>query len=135
MPTKSASKTITRDPNWLGPAIPPGEMTSSECGKGTLDRGAFNFIFRACVLCNREKGNAERHTRAGHTPDFRLGHQGDPSQSLEMCGRVRYPGRMAQSSFDALLHFITIRIGPCPPTSPTGRRSFFQPDSSGLQAP
>ncbi len=26
MPTKSASKTITRDPAWLGPAIPPGEM-------------------------------------------------------------------------------------------------------------
>jgi addiction module HigA family antidote len=26
MPTKSASKTITRDPNWLGPAIPPGEI-------------------------------------------------------------------------------------------------------------
>jgi len=25
MPTKSASKIITRDPNWLGPAIPPGE--------------------------------------------------------------------------------------------------------------
>lgn len=26
MPTKSSSKTITRDPNWLGPAIPPGEL-------------------------------------------------------------------------------------------------------------
>lgn len=26
MRTKSASKTITRDPNWLGPAIPPGEI-------------------------------------------------------------------------------------------------------------
>jgi addiction module HigA family antidote len=26
MPAKSASKTITRDPNWLGPAIPPGEI-------------------------------------------------------------------------------------------------------------
>lgn len=26
MPTKSSSKTITRDPNWLGPAIPPGEI-------------------------------------------------------------------------------------------------------------
>ena len=30
MPTKSASKTITRDPNWLGPAIPPGEMLLEE---------------------------------------------------------------------------------------------------------
>lgn len=30
MPTKSASKTITRDPSWLGPAIPPGEMLLEE---------------------------------------------------------------------------------------------------------
>ncbi len=27
---KSASKTITRDPNWLGPAIPPGEILLEE---------------------------------------------------------------------------------------------------------
>jgi addiction module HigA family antidote len=30
MPTKSASKTIIRDPDWLGPAIPPGEMLLEE---------------------------------------------------------------------------------------------------------
>jgi len=30
MPSKSRSKTITRDPNWLGPAIPPGEMLLEE---------------------------------------------------------------------------------------------------------
>jgi addiction module HigA family antidote len=30
MRTKSASKTITRDPNWPGPAIPPGEMLLEE---------------------------------------------------------------------------------------------------------
>ena len=30
MPTKSASKTVTRDPNWLGPAIPPGEILLEE---------------------------------------------------------------------------------------------------------
>jgi antitoxin HigA-1 len=30
MPTKSASKTITRDPNWLGPAVPPGELLLEE---------------------------------------------------------------------------------------------------------
>ena len=30
MPTKSASKTITRDPNWLGPAIRPGEILLEE---------------------------------------------------------------------------------------------------------
>src|SRR5260221_2150594 len=30
MPTKSGSKTITRDPNWMGPAIPPGEVLLEE---------------------------------------------------------------------------------------------------------
>ena len=30
MPTKSQSKTITRDPSWIGPAIPPGEMLLEE---------------------------------------------------------------------------------------------------------
>jgi addiction module HigA family antidote len=30
MPAKSASKTITRDPNWIGPAIPPGEVLLEE---------------------------------------------------------------------------------------------------------
>jgi addiction module HigA family antidote len=30
MPTKSALKTITRDPDWLGPAIPPGEILLEE---------------------------------------------------------------------------------------------------------
>ena len=30
MPTKSASKIITRDPSWLGPAIPPGELLLEE---------------------------------------------------------------------------------------------------------
>jgi addiction module HigA family antidote len=30
MPTKSASKTITREHDWLGPAIPPGEILLEE---------------------------------------------------------------------------------------------------------
>ena len=30
MPVKSASKSITRDPNWLGPAVPPGEILLEE---------------------------------------------------------------------------------------------------------
>ena len=41
MPTKSASKTITRNPRWLGPAIPPGEILLEEylkpLGFGQLD--------------------------------------------------------------------------------------------------
>ena len=30
MRTKSESRTITRNPDWLGPAIPPGEMLLEE---------------------------------------------------------------------------------------------------------
>jgi len=30
MPTKSAPKIITRDPNWMGPAIPPCEILLEE---------------------------------------------------------------------------------------------------------
>jgi addiction module HigA family antidote len=30
MPSKSRSKTITRDPQWLGPAISPGEVLLEE---------------------------------------------------------------------------------------------------------
>ena len=30
MPLKSSSRTITRDPNWLGPAIAPGEILLEE---------------------------------------------------------------------------------------------------------
>ena len=30
MPTKSASRIITRDENWLGPAVHPGEMLLEE---------------------------------------------------------------------------------------------------------
>ena len=41
MPTKSSSRIITRDPNWLGPAIPPGEVLLEEflkpMGLGQLD--------------------------------------------------------------------------------------------------
>jgi antitoxin HigA-1 len=41
MPTKSSSKTITRDQNWLGPAIPPGEILLEEylkpLGLGQVD--------------------------------------------------------------------------------------------------
>src|SRR5216684_5188209 len=41
MPTKSVSKMITRDPNWPGPAISPGEILLEEFlnpqGIGQLD--------------------------------------------------------------------------------------------------
>jgi hypothetical protein len=47
MPTKSASKMITRDPDWLGPAISPGEMLLEEFqiaqGTGAISGGLTDF--------------------------------------------------------------------------------------------
>lgn len=41
MPTKSASRIVTRDPDWLDPAISPGEMLLEEflkpCGLGQVE--------------------------------------------------------------------------------------------------
>ncbi len=52
MPTKSASKTITRDPNWLGPAIPPGEILLEEYLKA-LGVGQLEAARRLGISLNR----------------------------------------------------------------------------------
>ena len=52
MPTKSASKTITRDPNWLGPAIPPGEILLEEYLR-PLGLGQLEAARRLGVSLNR----------------------------------------------------------------------------------
>jgi len=52
MPTKSASKTITRDRNWLGPAIPPGEILLEEYLK-PLGVGQLEASRRLGVSLNR----------------------------------------------------------------------------------
>ena len=52
MPTKSASKTITRDPNWLGPAIPPGELLLEEYLK-PLGVGQLEAARRLEISLNR----------------------------------------------------------------------------------
>lgn len=52
MPTKSASKTITRDPNWLGPAIPPGEIFREEYLK-PLGVGQLEAARRLGISLNR----------------------------------------------------------------------------------
>jgi len=52
MPTKSASKTITRDPNWLGPAIPPGEMLLEEFLK-PMGMGQVEAARRLGISLNR----------------------------------------------------------------------------------
>jgi addiction module HigA family antidote len=52
MPTKSASRIITRDPSWLGPAIPPGEILLEEFLK-PLGLGQVDAARRLGVSLNR----------------------------------------------------------------------------------
>jgi addiction module HigA family antidote len=52
MPTKSASKTITRDSGWLGPAIPPGEILREEYLK-PLGLGQLEAAKRLGISLNR----------------------------------------------------------------------------------
>src|SRR6266849_8974439 len=52
MRTKSASKTITRDASWLGPAIPPGEILLEEYLK-PLGLGQVDAAKRLGISLNR----------------------------------------------------------------------------------
>ena len=52
MPTKSASKTITRDPSWLGPAISPGEILLEEFLK-PMRLGQVEAAHRLGISLNR----------------------------------------------------------------------------------
>jgi addiction module HigA family antidote len=52
MPTKSGSKIITRDPNWLGPAIHPGELLLEEYLK-PLGVGQVEAAGRLGISLNR----------------------------------------------------------------------------------
>jgi addiction module HigA family antidote len=52
MPTKSRSRTITRDPGWLGPAIPPGEVLLEEYLK-PLGLGQVRAAERLGISLNR----------------------------------------------------------------------------------
>jgi len=52
MPTKSASRIITRDSSWLGPAIPPGEILLEEFLK-PLGIGQADAARRLGVSLNR----------------------------------------------------------------------------------
>ena len=52
MPTKSAPKTITRDPSWLGPEIPPGEILLEEFLK-PLGIGQVDAARRLGISLNR----------------------------------------------------------------------------------
>ena len=52
MPSKSRSKTITRDPNWLGPAMAPGEILLEEFLK-PLELGQVDAARRLAISLNR----------------------------------------------------------------------------------
>ena len=52
MPTKSRSRTITREPDWLGPAIPPGEILLEEYLK-PLGLGQIQAAERLGISLNR----------------------------------------------------------------------------------
>ena len=52
MPTKSRSKTITRDPSWLGPAIPPREILLEEFFK-PMGIGQVDAARRLGISLNR----------------------------------------------------------------------------------
>lgn len=52
MPTKSVSKTIIRDPNWFGPAIPPGELLLEEYLK-PMGLGQMEAARRLGISLNR----------------------------------------------------------------------------------
>ena len=52
MPTKSRSRIITREPDWLGPAIPPGEILLEEYLK-PLGLGQVQAAERLGISLNR----------------------------------------------------------------------------------
>ena len=52
MPTKSVSKTITRNPDWLGPAVAPGEILLEEYLK-PLGVGQVEAARRLGISLNR----------------------------------------------------------------------------------
>ena len=88
MPSKSRSKTITRDPNWLGPTIHPGEILSEEFLK-PLELGQVEAARRLDISLNRlneivlgkRRVSAETALRLGRyfgmSPQFWLGLQAE----------------------------------------------------------
>ena len=52
MPSKSKSRTITRDANWTGPSIPPGEILLEEFLK-PLELGQVDAARRLGISLNR----------------------------------------------------------------------------------
>ena len=83
MPTKSTSRTITRDASWLGPAIHPGELLLEEYRK-PLGSGQVEAAKQLGVSLNRL--NELVLGKRGITADtaLRLGRFLNPSPQLWM---------------------------------------------------
>ena len=64
MRTRSGSRTITRDPGWLGPAIPPGEMLLEEFLK-PLGLGPVEAARRLGISLNRLNSTRSCSASAG----------------------------------------------------------------------
>jgi hypothetical protein len=82
MPTKSASKTITRDQAWLGPAIPPGEILLEEYLK-PLGLGQLEAAKRLGISLNRLN---EIVPASGASPRIRRCGLHDCSRHPRSCG-------------------------------------------------
>jgi addiction module HigA family antidote len=107
MPTKFASKTITRDPSWLGPAISPGEMLLEEFLK-PMAIGQVEAARRLGISLNRlneivlgKRGiTADTALRLGRllktSPQFwmRLQADWDLHEAIQRAGRRRRGARL-----------------------------------------
>src|SRR6266567_559396 len=120
MRTKSASKTITRDPNWLGPAIPPGEILLEEylkpLGVGQLEAakrlGISLSRLNEIVLGKRSitadtalrlarflKTSPQLWMRLQADWDLHEALQREAAAQVHVCGRVGQPGASTPNCF------------------------------------
>ena len=83
MRTRSALKTITRDPNWLGPAVPPGEMLLEEFIK-PLGLRQTDVAQQLGISLNRLNEVVRGRRRVTADPAVRLSRRFDTSAQLWM---------------------------------------------------
>jgi hypothetical protein len=91
MRTKAASKTITRDLNWLGPAIPPGEILLEEYLK-RLEIPAFSLVghsvYRVTGVSNPASGDFYTRNRSRFAA-VAVRHAADSSRQIATLVAVR----------------------------------------------
>ena len=91
MPAKSASKIITRDPSWLGPAIPPGEILLEEflkpmsIGQVEAARRLGISLNRLNEIITRQARHHGRYGSASRAPVEDLGAVLDDFKLIGIC--------------------------------------------------